>query len=89
MKLAKIKERNKTLILLYNTSPNITMAEIGQMFAISKQRVSRILKKYKTTRDCSNCLHFQEFKSCSCRSAGDIIKTANRCPDWTPEGVIR
>jgi site-specific DNA-cytosine methylase len=38
---------------------------------------------------CENCLHYQEFKVCSCRDKSELVVTANKCPDWMPEGTDR
>jgi predicted transcriptional regulator len=87
--IRQLKDRNKSLTLLYKTNPNITMAEIGKMFGITKQRVSFLIRRYKSQRNCENCLHYQEFKVCSCRDKSELVVTANKCPDWMPEGTDR
>lgn len=84
-----MKDRNRKIIELYHSKNSITMTQIGKMMNITKQRVSFVLKRYKSSRLCENCYHYQEYKHCSCRSLTDVIKTPNKCSDWEPiEGKL-
>jgi len=80
-----MKDRDLQIIRTYESTPSITMTSIAKTFDITKQRVSSILKKYKTIHICENCYHYQEYKHCSCRDKSDIILTPNKCIDWTPK----
>ena len=40
-------KRNLQLLEYANKNPELSMTEIGEVFRISRQRVSKILKKYK------------------------------------------
>jgi predicted DNA-binding protein YlxM (UPF0122 family) len=81
---SKAQKRNREIIQLYNLNPNMSAAEIGRKFDLSRQRISSILRKYKAIRICENCYHFQEYQHCSCRSLQDICKVKNKCSDWEP-----
>jgi hypothetical protein len=82
--LISTRERNRYILQLYLTNTEMDMTDIAQMFGITKQRVSKILGKYKTVRNCSNCFYSQEFGHCSCRATEDIPKSDNKCTDWRP-----
>ncbi len=41
------RDRNRTVAEFHKNNPNLSMAEIGKMFGISKQRVSQIVKREK------------------------------------------
>lgn len=34
-------------------------------------------------RVCCNCYHYFAKGLCACREISDMIRTANKCPDWT------
>ena len=38
-------ERNRLILELYEQNPNISMAEVGEIFHISRQRVEQIVKR--------------------------------------------
>lgn len=38
-------ERNRLILELYLRNPDMSMAEIGEMFRISRQRVAQIIKR--------------------------------------------
>lgn len=80
--------RNSAIVLLYERRPELSMEEIGKLFpnngkALTKQRVAVILKRHHFTRDCSNCYHQLPANLCACREVGDMVRTPNRCADWT------
>ena len=71
-------------VIIRNNNPAMSQKEIAKMIGISKQRVSQILKKYKLTKICNNCFHYQG-EYCSCRDAADVVMTPNKCTDWAPK----
>jgi len=79
-----MKDNNTKIIELYESTPDITMTQIGKQIGVTKQRVSFVLRRYRIRRVCANCYHYQEFKHCSCRVEADVIKTPNKCSDWEP-----
>lgn len=49
---AEKTERNKLLVEYYlKHASNISMADVGKMFGISRQRVSRILQRARQKKD--------------------------------------
>jgi DNA-binding CsgD family transcriptional regulator len=84
------KERNRLILNLYSYNSTMSMAEIGRQLGISRQRVSKILKVYKSKRQCSNCYYFQEFGHCSIREQSEVVTATNKCSDWLPlNGVCK
>ena len=68
--------RNQALIKYRRQNPDLTLVEIGQVFGITRQRVSQIIGN----KNCRTCYHSRLF--CSCREPEDMISFG--CPDWAP-----
>lgn len=79
-----LSQRNQDIVHIYYQDSSMSMAAIGRKYRISRQRVGRILKRYKSIRICANCYHYQSLKQCSCRISTDVITTPNKCTDWCP-----
>ena len=73
--LRKIK-RNQILISYRKQHPSESLEEIGQVFGISRQRISIILNGLT----CNNCFHQTPEKLCACREPSDML--LKQCPDW-------
>ncbi len=75
-----------SVIKLHNSDPTLSGAEIGRILHITRQRACFLLKKYKCFKVCDNCYHKQD-GYCSCRELSEVVKTPNKCPDWSPNAT--
>ena len=79
------RRRNQELFIYFKGHPDLSLGEIGEVFGISKQRVFQLIHNNKRDMVCRNCYHFNG-ASCSRRSAPDMVRRPNKCPDWIPGG---
>ena len=77
------RRRNQELILYYKAHPEFSLAEVGEIFGISKQRVHQIVNNNNKEMTCFTCYHYKG-SFCACRCVADMIRQPGKCSDWHP-----
>lgn len=59
-----------------------SLRELAKITGVSKEKIRQLILQDKHV--CGNC--FQYHKGlCACREIEDMIRGANKCPDWSPK----
>lgn len=59
-------------VKLRKADPMLSGSEIGRILGISRQQVSKVLKRYRLSKICETCYHHNG-QECACREDSDII----------------